>query len=90
MSAQVEVSANQDGGAVPISSSNEPMSRTSQQILQRHTGPNDLFVAPYDQVCALSFDSEHKLRSENIPFDIDVWYVETQLEEVLIHDTPNP
>ena len=33
----------------------------------------DLFTPPYDQTRALSFDSEHKLRSENIPFDIDVW-----------------
>ena len=34
----------------------------------------DLFTAPYDVKRALSFDSEHKLRSENLPFDIDVWY----------------
>ena len=80
MSTKAGVSGDQHGEALPISSSNKPVLRASPPILQRHTGPNDLFVAPYDQARALSFDSEHKLRSENIPFDIDVWYVEPQLE----------
>ena len=32
------------------------------------------FAAPNSVNDALGFDSEHLLRSENIPFDIDNWY----------------
>eukprot|EP00927_Polykrikos_kofoidii_P052155 TRINITY_DN4593_c0_g1_i1.p1 TRINITY_DN4593_c0_g1~~TRINITY_DN4593_c0_g1_i1.p1 ORF type:complete len:637 (+),score=90.33 TRINITY_DN4593_c0_g1_i1:31-1911(+) len=32
------------------------------------------FSPPFDVQKALSFDSEHLLRSENLPFDIDNWY----------------
>jgi hypothetical protein len=34
----------------------------------------NLFDRPYTPEAAIGFDSEHLLRSENLPFDIDVWY----------------
>ena len=34
----------------------------------------DFFTPPFTFDKALDFDSEHKLRSENLMFDIDVWY----------------
>lgn len=34
----------------------------------------DIFQSLHSSEKALGFDSEHKLRSENLPFDIDVWY----------------
>src|SRR4051794_35189378 len=34
----------------------------------------DIFQRLHPPEKALSFDSEHKLRTENLAFDIDVWY----------------
>ena len=38
----------------------------------------NFFEAPFTFDKALNFDSEHKLRSENLMFDIDVWYPRLQ------------
>eukprot|EP01051_Picozoa_sp_SAG22_P007046 SAG22_NODE_483_length_9925_cov_3.568186_1_plen_664_part_00 len=43
------------------------------------TEPFDIMQPLHTAQEALQYDSEHKLRQENLPFDIDVWYPKLQV-----------